>query len=71
MSNITREVLRSQRDKYVPLALNLDMASAPGAGFISPLLALLAEPMRPNCKLDADPMVGGGVRDPDARPKGL
>lgn len=47
------------------------MASAPGAAFIRPLLALLAEPIRPSCKLDADPMAGGGVKDPDARPKGL
>lgn len=56
---------------HVPLALNLDMASAPGAGFIRPLLALFAELIRPNCKLDADPIVGGGVSDPDVRPKGL
>jgi len=27
--------------------------------------------MRPNCKLDADPIAGGGVRDPEARPRGL
>lgn len=47
------------------------MASAPGAAFISPLLALLAEPMRPICKLDAEPIAGGGVRDPEAIPKGL
>jgi len=47
------------------------MASAPGAAFIRPLLALLAEPMRPICKLDAEPIAGGGVRDPEARPKGL
>lgn len=57
--------------KYVPLALNLDIASAPGAAFIKPLLELLAEPMRPICKLDAEPIAGGGVRDPEARPKGL
>lgn len=47
------------------------MASAPGAAFIRPLLALLAEFIRPICKLDADPIAGGGVRDPEARPKGL
>lgn len=56
---------------YIPLALNLDMASAPGAAFIRPLLALLAELMRPICRLDAEPIAGGGVRDPEARPKGL
>lgn len=47
------------------------MASAPGAAFIRPLLALLAEFIRPICKLDAEPIAGGGVRDPEARPKGL
>lgn len=66
-------VSSSRRGPHVPLALNLDMASAPGAAFIRPRLALLAaaEPMRPNCKLDADPMAGGGVSDPEARPNGL
>lgn len=39
--------------------------------FIRLRLALLAEPIRPNCKLDADPIADGGVRDPEARPKGL
>ena len=56
---------------HVPLALNLDMASAPGAAFIRPLLALFAELMRPICKFDAEPIAGGGVRDPEARPNGL
>lgn len=49
------------------------MASAPGAAFIRLRLALLVEPpIKPSCKLDADPpMVGGGVSDPEARPSGL
>lgn len=59
------------KQEHIPLALNLDIASAPGAAFIRPLLALLAEPIRPICKLDAEPIAGGGVRDPEARPKGL
>lgn len=62
---MSKRSVRRCTSLYVPLALNLDIDSAPGAAFIRPLLELLAELIRPSCKLDADPIVGGGVRDPE------